>query len=82
MAKIRIEVAGLSSEQTVDDETGILVLENFALATGAQAEWTAQARLDHARQECSNHMVRVAKDYFVRLAMDEARVEAEATFGL
>lgn len=81
MAKLRIEVASLSTEQTVDDATAALVLGNYALATGASAAWTDQQRLDHVREQLSAYMVAVARDYFVRLAMEEAREEAEASFG-
>lgn len=81
MAKLRIEVAGLVSEHEVDDATGILVLGNYADATGANANWPAQQRLDHVREQLSAYMVAVAREYFVRLAMEEARIEAEANFG-
>ncbi len=81
MAKLRIEVYALTSEHTVDDATAALVLENYALATGANPAATSQQKLDHVRLALSEYMVNVAREYFVRLAMDEARVQAEADFG-
>lgn len=81
MAKLRIEVYSLSTEHTVDDAGAALVLENYALATGANPAASSQEKLDHVRTAISAYMTDVAREYFVRLAMEEARVEAEATFG-
>jgi hypothetical protein len=77
MAKLRIEVATLSSEVTAADNNAIRVLQGFLQQHGHNLEaLTNQEQLDTAVSEIINLLVEHAAAFEQRQAIKQARAEA------
>lgn len=65
-----------SAISTTSDATAQEVLLRFAHATGAQGDWTAQQKLDHAAAQLADYMLRVARERYI--LEESAAVQANA----
>ena len=61
---------------TTSDATAQEVLLRFAHATGAQAGWSAQQKLDHAAAQLAEYMLRIARERYI--LEESATVQAAA----
>lgn len=78
MAKLRLEIATLSTERTAGDAVAADVVRAFARATGAPDNATNQQLLNHALAELVQYMVRVAQQKVLSDAAAAAQGDAEA----
>jgi hypothetical protein len=74
---LTLATAGLTAQlSTANDTAAQEVLLRFAHATGAQAGWTAQQKLDHAAAQLADYMMRIARERYI--LEESAAVQAAA----
>lgn len=61
---------------TTDDAAAQLVLLRFAHATGANAAWTNQQKLNHVAAQLVDYMIQVAQDRYIQ--EESATIQAAA----
>jgi hypothetical protein len=74
---IQVGVLQRTRQSSAPDEKVEETLRNFAYATGAPLNSTPVQLADHVLREITRYMVSVAKEYTVRVAMEEAELAAK-----
>lgn len=74
---ITLATAGLTATlSTNDDAAAQNVLLRFAHATGADAAWTNQQKLDHVAAQLTDYMMRIARERYILEESETIQQEA------